>query len=150
MRSLLDGALCDFRGIPGLVQSSEWSEVIVQFSANSHTRSKPLRNKQRVVYAFFQGTTWLRIGKTSYSQRSTSQHYGIERASSTLAKDIWANKEDFGFDGKKEDIGEWIFSNIGRADVVLPGHWPDTVARLLEAYLHYRLNPRFEGRRQSS
>lgn len=146
MRSLLDGALWDFRRIPGLVQSAEWSNVVVQFSANPHARPKPLRDKQRVVYAFFQGTTWLRIGQTSYSPRSTSQHYGTRRAGSTLAKDIWTNKEDFGFVGNEEDIDAWIFSNVGRADIVLPAHWPAPVASLLEAYLHYRLNPRFEGR----
>ena len=148
MRSLLDGILYDFQKIPGLVQSEQWSKVAVEFSANRHTRPKPLRDKQRAVYAFFQGTVWLRIGQTKYSARFTSQHYGIARARSTFAKDIWRNKKEFGFIGEEEDIGDWIFSNVGRANIVLPAHWPGAVAKLLEAYLHYRLNPRFEGRRQ--
>jgi len=150
MRSILDGILWDFQRIPGLVQSDEWSKVAVQFCVNSHTRPKPLRDGERAVYAFFQGTTWLRIGQTNYSARFTSQHYGTKRANSTFAQDIWKNKDEFGFTGTEKNIGEWIFSNVGRANIVLPAHWPDAVAILLEVYLHYRLSPRFEGRRQLS
>lgn len=150
MRSLFAGVLCDFQRIPGLVESSEWSKVVLQFSANRHTRPKPLRNKQQAVYAFFQGTIWLRIGKTSYSQRFTSQHYGTGRSGSALAKDIWENRKDFSFVGNEEEIHEWIFSNVGRADIVMPAHWPGAVVTLLESYLQHRLRPRFQGRRQSS
>lgn len=147
MQSLLEGVLCDFQRIPGLVQSDEWSQVTVQYCANRHERPRPLREGQRGVYAFFQGACWLRIGQTGYSPRFTSQHYGTKRAGSTLAKDIWSNRQEFGFKGSEEQVDEWIFANIGRADIVLPAHWPGSVATLLEAYLHYRLSPRFEGRR---
>ena len=150
MRSLLDRVLCDFQRIPGLVQYSEWSKVVLQFSENRHTRPAPLRNKQQAVYAFFQGTIWLRIGQTGYPQRFTSQHYGTKRSGSSLAKDIWENRKDFGFVGKEEEIDKWIFANVGRADIILPAHWPGAVVTLLESYLQYRLHPRFEGRRQSS
>ena len=73
--------------------------------------------------------------------------YGTRRANSTFAKDIWTNKEEFGYDGPEEKIGEWIFETFGRANLILPARWPATISPLLEAYLHHRLHPRFEGRR---
>ena len=147
MVDCLHRILRDFRRIPGLVEASEWSQVTVDSSADCHQRPRPLRGGERAVYAFFKGGSWLRIGQTGYPQRFTSQHYGTKRAGSTFAKDIWANRQEFGFGGREEDVGEWILANIGRANVILPPQWPDTVSLLLEAYLHYRLSPRFEGRR---
>ena len=132
---------------PGFAQSNEWSDVTVDFSANHHTRPRDLRGGERVVYAFFQNDAWLRIGQTGHSARFTSQHYGTTRAGSSFAKDVWANRGEFGFEGPEEHIGEWIFANVGRANVILPPGWPATVSPLLEAYLRYRLNPQFEGRR---
>ena len=143
----LDRVLDDFQRIPCLVQAHEWCQITKDSSADCHRRPRPLRDGERAVYAFFKGRTWLRIGQTGYSQRFTSHHYGTKRAKSTFAKDIWNNRGEFGFCGREEDIGDWFFTNIGRANIIMPSHWPNTVSLLLEAYLHYCLNPRFEGRR---
>ena len=118
----------------------------LQFEAGPHTRPTPLRN-ERAVYLFFRGQEWLRIGQTGYSQRFTSQHYGTNRAGSTFAADIWNNREQFGFAGDEERIDTWIFENFGRANIRLPAEHGDAMTRLLEAFLHLNLNPRFEGRR---
>lgn len=139
--------LKDFRRIPGLVQADEWSQVEVDSSTNAHRPPRPLRYNERAVYAFFKSDSWLRIGQTGHSPRFTSQHYGTRRANSTFAKDIWVNRNEFGFAGPEGDIGHWILANFGRANMILPAHWPEAVSLLLESYLHYRLNPRFEGRR---
>ena len=147
MRKHLLRVLRDFRRVPGFDQAHEWGEVEADFSDNCHKRPRQLRHGERGVYAFFQGHTWLRIGQTVYPQRFTSQHYGTRRANSTSAKDIWTNKEEFGYDGPEEEIGEWIFETFGRANLILPARWPATISPLLEAYLHHRLHPRFEGRR---
>ena len=149
MQEKFQNIMRGFEGILFFTKSQQWSDVTVDFTANRHQRPRLLREGERAVYAFFQDETWLRIGQTSYSQRFTSQHYGTRRAKSSFAIDIWRNKEEFGYRGREEDIGEWIFANFGRANIILPAQWPATVAPLLEAYLHYRLNPRFEGPRKS-
>ncbi len=150
MREHLCRVLTDFRAVPGFDQADEWGDVEVDFSAHGHERPRPLRGGERGVYAFFQGQTWLRIGQTRYPQRFTSQHYGTNRANSTFAKDIWNNREEFGYTGLEKDIGDWIFATFGRANLILPARWPATISPLLEAYLHHRLHPRFEGKRLAS
>ena len=147
MQDQLQQILQDFRAIPEFDQADDWGAVEQSFSEDGHPRPRPLRTGETAVYAFFRGRTWLRIGQTSYSTRFTSQHYGTRRAKSTFAKDIWRNRGEFQYEGREEDIGEWIQEVFGRANLILPARWPPTVPPLLEAYLHYRLNPRFEGRR---
>lgn len=147
MRDIMDDALCNFRRIPCLTEAEQWHLVEVDFTDAPHGRPRPLQSGQRAVYLFFRGEEWLRIGQTGYSQRFTSQHYGTKRASSTFAKDVWLNRCEFGFSGNEDDIDHWIMQNCGRANVLLPAQWPESVSLLLESYLHYLLTPRFEGRR---
>ena len=139
--------LRDLLRLPRFDQADQWELVEVSFSDNGHERPRPLRARERAVYAFFQGQTWLRIGQTGHSPRFTSQHYGTGRANSTFAKDLWNNREEFGYNGPEDTIGEWIFDTFVRANLILPAQWPATVSPLVESYLHYRLHPRFEGRR---
>jgi hypothetical protein len=40
-----------------------------------------------------------------------------------------------------------LFQNFGRANIRLAAQHGNAINRLLEAYLHLHLNPRFEGRR---
>jgi hypothetical protein len=117
-----------------------------QFQIGPHTRPLPLRDEMG-VYLFFRGQDWLRIGQTSYSPRFTSQHYGTRRAGSSLARDVWANRQEFGFEGPEEQIDVWLFQNFGRANIRIAAHHGNAINRLLEAFLHLHLNPRFEGRR---
>ena len=128
-------------------------EIDFDFKYNPHERPRPLEPNQRAIYIFFKADQWLRIGQTDYSARFTSQHYGTKRAKSTLAKDIRDHGSEFGFDGTEEQIGNWILLNCGRANLRLPAQGVEpkageSFAKLLESYLHYRLNPRFEGRRR--
>lgn len=89
----------------------------------------------------------MRIGQTSYSPRFTSQHYGIRRAGSTFAKDVWDNGSEFGFQGLETELDDWILANFGRANIRLPLSHGDILSKLLEAFLHFNLKPKFEGRR---
>ena len=148
MNLQLDSVLNDFKRIPCLVQARQWHLVQVEFCDAPHQPPGPLPGRQ-AAYLFFRGQEWLRIGQTGYSAHFTSQHYGTRRAGSTFAKDVWINRSDFGFRGTESKVGDWIKQNCGRANVTLPRNrdWPKSVLVLLESYLHYRLNPRFEGRR---
>ena len=148
VREELSVVLSDFRRIPAIREMSHWQDVEFEFCEAPHTRPRPLAATQQAVYLFFLGAEWLRIGQTSHSARFTSQHYATGRAPSALAQDIWKNGQEFGFGGGEQDVGAWIMQNCGRANVRMPVGWPKEVGRLLESYLHYRLRPRFEGKRR--
>ena len=127
-------------------------KIDFDFQSAPHERPQPLRNNQRAIYVFFKDDQWLRIGQTGYSARFTSQHYGVRRAGSALAKDIRDHGGAFGFSGSDNEVGDWIIENCGRVNLWLPvqGVEPkayEYFAKLLESYLHYRLNPEFEGRK---
>ena len=148
MRKQLKAVLCDFKRMPAFCEAHQWQDIAFEFYEAPHSRPSPLLENQRAIYLFFREKEWLRIGQTGYSQRFTSQHYGTKRAGSTFAKDIWRNKQEFGFSGTEKNIGIWIMQNCGRANIRLPIGWPKEVSPLLESYLHYRLRPRFEGTRR--
>lgn len=144
----LNIVLTDFRRIPAIRETAHWQDVEFEFCEAPHSRPRPLVQTQQVVYLFFHRDEWLRVGQTSYSQRLTSQHYGTKGANSTFGKDIWNNRQEFGFSGSEQDVGAWIMKSCGVATVRMPVGWPKEVGRLLESYLHYRLRPRFEGKRR--
>ena len=148
MRDQLAGVLGDFIRMPALCEGSRWQETEFEFCEAPHSRPRHLLRKQRAVYLFFRGQEWLRIGQAGYSARFTSQHYGTRRSGSSLAKDIWANRQEFGFGGREDGVGDWIMQNCGRANIRLAVGWPKEISLLLESYLHYRLRPRFEGPRR--
>ena len=151
MRRRLEDVLNDFKSIPCLAEAPRWDLVRVEFCDAPHAQPRrKLRNGQHAIYLFFRGQEWLRVGKTSQNARFVSHHYGINRAGSTLAKDVCKNRSELGFDGGDEDVGDWIKGSCGRANVLLAVGWPESVSLLLESYLHYRLTPRFEGRRPRS
>ena len=99
------------------------------------------------VYAFFHGHDWLKVGHATYPQRFSSQHYGIRRAGSTLAKDIWAQPGRLGYQGDENGLGGWMLDHLGRANVLVPQDWGKPLVALLEHWLILQLAPRFEGRR---
>ena len=150
MRDQLERILCDFVRIPSLVEAEQWQLAILEFCNAPHKPPKPLSDGQRAVYLFFRDQEWLRIGQTGYPQRFTSQHYGVNRAGSNFAKDVWENRVELKFNGNEQKVGDWIKRNCGRANVRLPCQWPESLSLLLESYLHYRLKPRFEGKRKST
>lgn len=141
LRLLLDRFL-EVHGVQGVLPIP----LNFQFETGPHTRPAPLRD-ERGIYLFFRDNEWLRIGQTGYSQRFTSQHYGTRRAGSTFAADLWNNREHFGFEGDEARIDAWILENFGRANIRIPARDGDAMSRLLEAFLHLNLRPRFEGRR---
>lgn len=147
MKDTLMDALNDFRRIPGLAEAEQWHLAQLDFTDAPHEQPKALSCDQRAVYLFFRGDEWLRIGQTGHSPRFTSQHYGTGRAGSTFARDVWEDRSEIGFSGNEGDVGDWIKRNCGRANLLLPAGWSESLSLLLESYLHYRLDPRFEGRR---
>ena len=91
MRDMLEDALHSFREIPCFAEAAQWGLVQVDFTDAPHERPKSLSDGQRAVYLFFRGAEWLRIGQTGYSERFRNQHYGVNSAGSTFARDVWLN-----------------------------------------------------------
>lgn len=98
------------------------------------------------VYAFWSEGGWLKVGKVgpNSNARYTSQHYLAGSAPSTLAGSLMRSPPtDNGFDPAQ--AGAWIRERTCRVNILLPAHQPRELLSLLEAFLHLRLRPRFEG-----
>lgn len=145
MERQLDDLLDGFVEIQGVDLNRD--DLQFDFSAAPHQRPSPLRDGQFAVYLFFQGNNWLRIGKTNYSTRFTSQHYGTTRAKSCFARDLWRAREHYGYEGDEDRIDNWIFQNFGRANIRFPAQAQRFLPELLETFLHFHLDPEFEGAR---
>ena len=60
---------------------------------------------------------------------------------------LMRNPADLGIDGiEGSEIGQWIREHTDRVNLLLPDHLGDSVLSLLEAFLHVRWKPVFEGR----
>lgn len=146
MRDRLLNLVDRFFEIHGVQGEYDRDAVVFEFNEAPHVRPAPL-NGQIAVYLFFQDEQWLRIGKATYPQRFTSQHYGTRRASRTFALDIWRSRDEFGFAGQEAQIDVWLVQNFGRANIRVPADYGERFVTFLEAFLHFHLQPRFEGRR---
>jgi hypothetical protein len=100
------------------------------------------------IYAFWWNDEWLKIGKVGQKSqaRYISQHYNTGSAMSTLAGAL-ANDPRMeivsGFD--KQNPGAWIKNATCRVNILISSQRRREVLSLLEAFLHVRLNPKYEG-----
>jgi len=100
------------------------------------------------VYVFAYGDTTLKVGKAgSNSQaRYISQHYNAGSAPSTLATSLIKRGAEIGIpDLSNESVSEWIKTHTDRINFVLESEAGIDSLSLLEAFLHCRLKPVFEG-----
>jgi hypothetical protein len=100
------------------------------------------------VYGFWGDGRWLKIGKAGPQSgaRYTSQHYNLGSAQSTLAGSL-ANDPHMltiaEFDSQAP--GTWIKAATHRINILMPASRQPALLSLLEAFLHLRLRPRYEG-----
>lgn len=100
------------------------------------------------VYVFSKGAEVLKVGRVGANSqpRYTYQHYKPGSAMSTLAASILADAERVGTGAvTTENIGDWIKQNIDRVNLLMDEHVGVPALALLEAFLHCRLKPRYEG-----
>jgi len=113
---------------------------------NPH-KPKSLPKGKMGIYIFHHEKDCLKIGKAGANSgpRFKSHHYAIGRSPSNLAKSLLddINMQRFGL--TKEIIGEWIRNNTERTDILVDEALGIFTLNLLEAFLHCRLNPRYEG-----
>ena len=115
-----------------------------------HAPHKPgsLPKGRMAVYGFWYDDGWLKIGRVgpNSNARYRSQHY-TGSAMSTLAGSI---RSDSLMPGDvrglgREDLARWIEKNTCRVNILLPSTRNRSLLLLLEAFLHVRLHPRYEG-----
>lgn len=113
-----------------------------------HTPPSSLPNGRMAVYVFFWNNQCLKVGKVgSKSQaRFTSQHYHHKSSNSNLSKSVLKDKSAMGISQiDEESVGDWIRQNTDRINFLLPDKLGIPTLSLLEAFLHCRMQPRFEG-----
>jgi hypothetical protein len=142
-----EAALADFREVArlgGIELDTGWASV--EWLQMPHRAPPHMPAGKMAVYAFWGDGAWLKVGKAGPNSqpRYTSQHYNAGSAKSTLAASLISSPPS----GPKLDpqtCGEWIRANTHRFNILVPSDRPRELLSLLEAFLHLRLRPRFEG-----
>lgn len=90
--------------------------------------------------------SFLKIGKANANSnaRFCSQHYGFN-APSTLAKSLCNDSEFIKYGITMETVKGWILTNLHRINIYIKSDCGKAATELIEAILHYKYRPRFEG-----
>lgn len=123
-------------------------DVEVQHLPAPHTPPSSLPEGKTAVYVFMLGERCLKVGKAGpkSAARFCNHHYGANRAPSTLAKSVI--KADLGAPEvtlTAGNVSEWLCTNTGRVNFLLPSNYGPSVLALLEVFVQCCLHPEFEG-----
>lgn len=99
------------------------------------------------VYTFWCEGEFLKIGKAgpSSNARFLSQHYNPRSARSTLAASILSDGKMQNKGINESNVGDWIKNNCRRIDILLDVNLGIFTLELIEAALHYKYEPIYEG-----
>ena len=99
------------------------------------------------VYTFWYDGEFLKIGKAgpNSNARFFSQHYNPRSARSTLAASILQDTRMQGKGIDEGNVGQWIKNNCRRIDILLDSDLGIFSLELIEAALHYKYEPVYEG-----
>lgn len=129
-------------------------DFIIDLPSDQHTFNS-YKNKygelKGAVYIFylnecirFSGNRFFKIGRVSpkSTARFDGHHYNPKSSGSNLARSILNNKPL----GKEiGDVGDFIRNNFIRINILFLKSAPEFSNELVEAILHYKYNPLFEG-----
>jgi hypothetical protein len=124
------------------------ADIAIEYLGAPHRPPSSLPAGRMAVYGFWHNGAWLKIGKAgpNSNARYTSQHYNLGSAASTLAGSLAGDphlRSVDGFDPRAP--GGWIKTATCRVNILLPSARRRELLSLLEAFLHLRLKPRYEG-----
>lgn len=124
------------------------ADLEVEFLPAPHKPPSDLSAGKMAVYGFCWQGVWLKVGKAgpNSKQRYTYQHYNAGSAMSTLAGSLLRDPrmaQVLDFDCA--DPGKWIKASSCRVNILMPATKHKALLSLLEAFLHVRLDPRYEG-----
>jgi len=99
------------------------------------------------VYTFLYEGRFLKIGKAGpkSNNRFERQHYNPRAAGSTLAASLLADPEMRGLGITEANVSAWIKQNCRRIDVIIDASLGAFTLELVEATLHYKFEPKYEG-----
>ena len=147
-KSMVDDAVKDFHTVTELARFPLGAnEFQIEYLESPHKAPPRLPLGKMAVYGFWYEGEWLKIGLAgpNSNARYTSQHYNQNSAQSTLAGSLCRDPRMAnctGFDIAAP--GNWIKSHCCRANVLLDGKHGPLLLAMLEAFLHLRLQPRYE------
>jgi len=123
-------------------------ELELEFLPAPHRQPSSLPHGKMAIYAFWWNGEWLKIGKAGpkTAARYVSQHYNQNSSNSNLAKSLAHDlqmENAIGFD--RNYPGDWIRKSTCRANILISAQKSKELLALLEAFLHVRLKPRYEG-----
>ena len=148
---LITNALKDFAQVATLAHATvPLDQIRIEVLRKPH-KAKTLPLGKMAVYSFFLNERAHKVGKAGPNSgpRFTYQHYAGS-AISTLSGSILSNQGKVGAAGlDSKTAGEWIKANTDRIDLLVPVSFGTPVLSLLEAFLHVRWNPMFEGRSEA-
>jgi hypothetical protein len=124
------------------------SDIEVEVLPAPHRPPTCLPAGRLAVYVFSYGDVVLKVGKVGANSgpRYTSQHYNAASAASTLAASLLKEGNEIGVTGLTvESAGDWIKKNTTRINFLMKTECGVPALSLLEAFLHCRLKPCFEG-----
>lgn len=137
------GRVAELAGHPGMS-----NRIRVEITRRPHRQPTRLPAGEMAVYAFFYLGRALKVGKVGPKSgpRYTSQHYNPGSAGSNLARSLLTGRGVDGCEANELTIGSWIREQTDRVNLLLPADIGLPMLSLLEAFLHVRWAPAFEGR----
>ena len=144
----IEDALGDFVTVAELGHALiRHEDLKVEYLEAPHKPPSVLPAGKMAVYGFWHSGAWLKVGMAgpNSNARYTSQHYNPNSARSTLAASLLKDPRMSGkpdFDPKA--VKAWIKSRCSRVNILLDAQHGMLLLRLLEAFLHLRLKPRYE------
>jgi len=123
------------------------SDLEWEVQSAPHIRPCKLQDNKVAIYGFFDGNTWLKIGKAGprSGPRYCYHHYHPKSSRSTTAASLLADPYYASKIASENEVPEWMMNNLGRLDIRVPLARGQRFLSFLEAYLQFYLQPRFEG-----
>ncbi len=145
----IDKVLADFVTVSVLAGDPvNIEDLKVEYLPLPHKAPSSLPNGNMAIYAFWWNGVWLKVGKVGAKSqaRYVSHHYNVGSAQSTLARSL-ANDPRMSAVASfsPQDPGTWIKASTCRVNILISSQRNKGLLSLLEAFLHVRLSPRYEG-----
>ena len=124
-------------------------EIIDRGIPHEQPKGKP--SSKTGVYMFYNPKEgcFLKIGKVGLKSKARfcSQHYNFSiKTKSSLANSLLSDENMVRkYNLSIENVGDWIKKNCRRIDILIDASLGPFANELIEASLHYRFNPKYEG-----
>ena len=148
----IKSAIADFTDVAALAgERIALSDLKLEYLEAPHRPPTRLPPGYMAIYGFWGDGEWLKVGKAGpkSNARYTSMHY-TGNAPSTLLGSLMADPHMLrvsGFDPRTPRV--WIETACHRVNILVPARMSRELLSLLEAFLHVRLRPRYEGKQKA-